>query len=72
MISYKPFWDTLKRKNISTYQLVNKLGVISGGTLHRLRNGEAISTVTIDRLCRALGCGVEDIIRFEKNKSAKG
>lgn len=24
MISYEPFWNTLKERNISTYQLINK------------------------------------------------
>lgn len=30
MISYEPFWNTLKERNISTYQLINKQGILPG------------------------------------------
>ncbi len=36
------------------------------GTLHRIRQGKNISTTTLDALCEALDCRVEDIIRYEK------
>lgn len=65
MIIYKPFWDTLKRKGISTYRLI-KYHNISNGTLYRIKKGQAISTVTIDDLCNILDCNVEDIISHEK------
>lgn len=65
MISYKPFWDTLKNKGISTYTIRNH--GISGSTLERIKNNESISTNTIDMLCDILGCAVSDIIVHEKN-----
>ncbi len=66
MISYKPFYETLFKKNITEYHLIFKLG-FSANTLHRMRKGEAISTKTLDALCYALDCEVEDILRFEKD-----
>ena len=63
MISYKPFWETLKRKNISTYALINKHG-ISSATINRMKQGGGISTMKIDDFCRILDCGVEDIILY--------
>ena len=65
MISYKPFYETLFRKGITEYHLIFKQG-FSANTLHRMKKGEAISTKTLDALCYALYCGVEDIIKFEK------
>lgn len=65
MISYKPFYETLYRKNITEYNLIFKQG-FSANTLYRMKKGEAISTKTLDALCYALDCQVSDIIQFEK------
>ena len=65
MISYEPFYQTLFRKGITEYQLIFKQG-FSANTLHRMKKGEAISTKTLDALCYALDCGVDEIIKFVK------
>lgn len=65
MISYKPFYETLFKKGITEYNLIFKQG-FSANTFHRMKKGEAISTKTLDALCYALDCEVEDIIKFEK------
>jgi len=65
LISYKPFYDTLFKKDITEYHLIFKQG-FSANTLHRIKKGEAISTKTLDALCYALDCEVSDIIKFEK------
>lgn len=63
MISYKPFYETLFRKGITEYNLIFKQG-FSANTFHRMRKGAAISTKTLDALCYALDCEVNDIIEF--------
>lgn len=63
MISYEPFYKTLKEKNISTYKLINQYG-ISRSLLDRLKHNKPITTVTIDDLCKILSCNVEDIIEY--------
>lgn len=63
LISYAPFWETLKTKNISTYTLINKHG-ISSATIDRMKKGNGISTMKIDDFCRILSCRVEDIIKY--------
>lgn len=63
MISYEPFWRTLKEKNVSTYALTKKLN-ISTGTLHRMKQGNNISTHTINEFCRILDCEVGDILVY--------
>ena len=63
MISYAPFYETLKEKNVSTYKLIHQSGV-SRSLLDRLRHDKPISTVTIHDLCRILDCRVQDILEY--------
>ncbi len=61
MISYKPFYETLFRKNITEYNLIFKQG-FSANTLYRIKQGKHISTKTLDALCEALDCDIQDIV----------
>ncbi len=63
MISYQPFWNTLKEKNISTYALIYQYNV-SSNRLTRMRKGAPLTTTSIDELCRILQCRVEDIMEY--------
>lgn len=63
MISYKPFYDTIKKKGISTYKLINSFG-ISRSLIDRLKHDKPITTQTIDDLCKYLDCRVEDILIY--------
>lgn len=63
MISYEPFYKTLKEKGFSTYKLINEFG-ISRSLLDRLKHDKPISTVTLNDLCSILQCGVEGILVF--------
>lgn len=65
MISYKPFYETLFKKGPTESCLIFKQG-FSANTLYRIKRGEAISTKTLDALCYALDCQVQDIIQFQK------
>ncbi len=65
MISYEPFWKTLKKKGVSTYALITKHG-ISSATIDRIKKGGGISTMKIDDLCSILDCKVEEIIEYVK------
>ena len=66
MISYEPFYKTIKEKNISTYKLINTYG-ISRSLLDRLKHNKPISTVTLDDLCKFLDCNVEDVLIYVKD-----
>ncbi len=63
MISYKPFFDTLLKKNLTEYYLIYKQGV-SSNTIHRMKHGMAINTKTIEQFCFILNCEVSDIIKY--------
>ena len=65
MISYKPFYTTLHKLNISEYNLIYKRG-ISAHTLYRMKKGMPITTKTLDMLCEVLDCEISDIIKYEK------
>ena len=63
MISYEPFYKTLKEKNISTYKLINDYK-ISRSLIDRLKHNKPITTVTLNDLCDILHCKVEDILVY--------
>lgn len=67
MISYEPFYRTLKEKGETTYSLVNRYG-ISRSLLDRLKHNKPISTVTLNDLCKILDCKVEDILLYIKDE----
>ena len=66
MITYDPFWKTLKRQNISQYALIKHYGV-STGQLARLRANCNVSTYTLNKLCNILNCDIIDIIAYRKD-----
>lgn len=63
MISYEPFYKTLKNKNITTYKLINQYNV-SRSLIDRLKHNKPITTVTLNDLCKFLNCKVEDIMVY--------
>ena len=67
MISYAPFYETLKKRGLSTYRLIVDFGV-SRSLLDRLKHNKPISTVTLCDLCSILDCRVEDIIVYISEK----
>lgn len=66
MITYEPFWNTIKEKGISTYALIQKHN-ISSATINRLRKNQGISTLTINDLCKVLKCRVEEILEYKED-----
>jgi DNA-binding Xre family transcriptional regulator len=68
VISYRPLWETMRRKNVTTYTLINKYQ-FSKGTLDSLKQGRNISTATLDDICRILGYKVEDVLVYIPNET---
>ena len=63
LITYEPFWQTLKSKEITTYTLITRHN-ISSATIDRIKKGGGITTAKLDDLCRILQCEVSDIIKY--------
>lgn len=66
MISYAPFYETLRKKGLTEYYLIYKQG-FSANILYRMKHGNNISTKTLDELCFILDCGVSDILEYIKD-----
>lgn len=63
MITFNKLWDVMNEKNISTYWLREKCGIDSK-TIRRLRANENMETKTLNKLCSALQCKLEDIAEY--------
>jgi len=61
VITYAPFFKTIKEKGVTTYALIHKHNV-SNGTLYRMRQNKPLSTETINTLCNILKCTVAEVI----------
>lgn len=63
MIRYDPFYKTLAKRGKTGYML-QRDKVVGSGTLTRMKNGDSISTDTINSLCNYLRCKPGDIISY--------
>ena len=50
MIDFSPLWETMKKKNISTYKLITQYNV-SKGTIDNLKQNRSVTLHTIENLC---------------------
>ena len=66
MIVFDKLWKTMERKGVSTYFLREKAGIDSK-TIRRLKANDNMETKTLDKLCAALDCRLEDIAEFIKD-----
>ena len=65
MIRFDRLWKIMEQKNITTYQLREQCGIDSK-TIRRLKANDNIETKTLNKLCVALDCGLEDIAEYVK------
>lgn len=63
MIKFDKLWIIMKEQNVSTYWLREKCGIDSK-TIRRLRANENMETKTLNKLCAALHCKLEDIAEY--------
>ena len=63
MVVFDRLWETMGRRNISTYQLREKYGIDSK-TVRKLRGNRTVTTATLARLCSILDCRLEDIAEY--------
>ena len=63
MISYKPLWELMAKKGVTTYTLRMKHGM-SHATVQRLQKDMPVSTHTLSRLCEILDCRLEEIAQY--------
>ena len=68
MITYEPFWNTLKNSDESTYTLIYNHN-LSSSTIDRLRKNKPLSITTLNDLCRILDCDINDIISYKRSEN---
>lgn len=62
-ISYKMLFHLMIDKGVSNSELMEK-AQISANIIHRMKRNGYISLETAEKICRAMGCGIEDILEF--------
>ena len=65
MIKFDRLWETMKKKGVTTYWLREKCG-IDRKTIRRLKENDNIETKTLNKLCTALDCGLDEIADYVK------
>ena len=63
MIVFDRLWKVMEEKRVSTYQLRERCGIDSK-TIRRLRKNDNMETKTLNKLCIALSCRIEDIAEY--------
>ena len=63
MIVFDKLWTVMKEKGFSTYRLRESCGLDSK-TIRRLRANDNTETKTLDKICSALDCRLEDIAEY--------
>ena len=66
MIRFDRLWKVMEEKGITTYQLRERCGIDSK-TVRRLRANDNIETKTLNKLCAALDCRLEEIAEYIKD-----
>ena len=62
-ISYKRLWKMLIDRDLKKKDLEDQAG-ISHYAMHKLLNGENVTTETLGKICKALNCTVDNIMEI--------
>lgn len=65
MISYEPLWETMRKQGVTTYALIKRHD-IPVSTIHSLKHNRNITMLTLEKLCVALNCTADSIVKFER------
>ena len=63
-ICYDKLFHLMIDRKISNVQLKNMAG-ISANVITRLKREEYVSIESIEKICLALNCGVDDVLEFK-------
>lgn len=66
-VRYDRLFHLLIDRKITNSQLAKKAGV-SANIITRLKNDQYISMESVERLCTALNCGVDEVLEFVERK----
>ena len=66
-VTYKKLFHLLIDKGMTNAELMEKAG-FSANIITRLKRDEYVSIESIEKICKALQCGVDDILEFVKKE----
>ena len=69
-VSYKKLFHMMIERDMSNAQLMEQAG-FSANIITRMKIGSYISLESIERICRAMFCGIDDILEFIPDKNAE-
>ena len=69
-VSYKKLWKLLIEKDMKKIDLERYAG-ISHYTINKLNHRENVTTDILGKICKALGCTINDIMEFIDDDSAQ-
>lgn len=69
MIDYSPMWEYMRTHKISQYYLLKH--DIDNKTIYNLKRNENITMLTLEKLCKAMDCEPNDIVKFVNRPTAE-
>ena len=63
-VSYSKLWKLLVDKRMNKSQLRDAAG-ISTNAVAKLGRNETVSLETLEKICAALNCNIEDVMEFD-------
>ena len=70
-VSYNKLWKLLIDKNINKTQLHEK-AKISTNAIAKLGKNETVSLSTLESICNALECPIEEVVEFVPDTCVRG
>ena len=67
-VSYKKLFHLLMDRNITVPELQKRAGY-SANISTRLRNNTYINLETVEKICKALDCKIDDVIEFVEEEN---
>ena len=66
MIVYSPLWETMRKNQVTQYQLLQ--AGIDNKILDSLKKNKNITILTLEKICNIIGCTPNDVVRFQELK----
>lgn len=70
-VSYKKLFHLMIERNISNMEL-QKIAGFSANIITRMKREQYISLESIESICRAMNCGVDDVLEFVDEEDSNG
>ncbi len=64
MLDYSPLWKYMKENGITQYYLLKKVE-LDNKTLSNIKKNGNITLLTVEKICKALKCTPNNIVRFK-------